>query len=226
MDTLGPQVPLVTTPRALRPLDTQVGALRLRLPEPDRDAAPLFAGFVGADAMWNWMAYGPFPDLGAFSSWMEGTLTSTDPRWFLVEQDGEAVGMAALMNYEPGHRRLELGNIWYIPRAQRSTVNTEVTYLAACEAFEHYRARRFEWKCDSLNVPSRIAALRLGFTFEGIFRNHFIVKGRSRDTAWFSITDTEWPAVRSALQTWLYHTPRDANGRPVSSLAALRGDRP
>jgi RimJ/RimL family protein N-acetyltransferase len=222
--SLGPFVDPVDVPPRLRTLAVSGQDFRLRAPVPAQDAAPLFAACVGADPMWNWMGYGPFSDVAELQAWMEACCASSDPRWFAIERvnDGVPIGMAALMNLVAGHRRIELGNIWYVPAAQRTTANTEVTYLAAKESFEYHKVRRFEWKCDALNLASRAAALRLGFTFEGIFRRHFIIKGRNRDTAWYSITDAEWPRVRAAMEQYLYETPRDENGRPTRSLSAAQ----
>jgi RimJ/RimL family protein N-acetyltransferase len=111
--------------------------------------------------------------------------------------------MATMCNYDPVHRRIELGHIWYVPAAQRTGVNTETIYLLLKHCFEEYQTRRVEWKCDSLNESSRAAALRLGFQFEGIFRQHMIVKGRNRDTAWFGMTDGDWPEVEARLRARL-----------------------
>jgi RimJ/RimL family protein N-acetyltransferase len=127
--------------------------------------------------------------------------------------------MAAFMNIVPEHRRLEIGHIWYAPSAQRTEANTEAAYLMIREAFDGLGNRRLEWKCDALNERSRAAATRLGFTFEGVFRKHMIVRGRSRDSAWYSLLDTEWPAARDALERWL---EADAGRRPP--LVSLGGD--
>ena len=113
--------------------------------------------------------------------------------------------MVSFLNIVSDMRRLELGHIWYSPDYQRSNVNTEAIYLMLCEAFDRLKYRRVEWKCDSLNERSRSAALRLGFKFEGIFRQHMIIKGRNRDTAWFSMLDSEWTAVKKNMEVWLYH---------------------
>jgi RimJ/RimL family protein N-acetyltransferase len=225
LSTLGRLVEPVAVPSALRDLSVTGRDVVLRAPRPQDDADRLYDAFSGDDTMWNWMAYGPFENRAAFADWMAETVQSADPRWFLVadRQDDRPLGMAALMNHAPAHRRLELGHIWYVAEARGRTVNTEVAYLAAREAFEHHRARRFEWKCDALNTASRTAALRLGFRFEGIFRQHLIVKGRNRDTAWFALTDADWPTARARLERWLYTLPRDANGRPQGSLSALQG---
>ena len=112
--------------------------------------------------------------------------------------------MVSFLNLAPDMRRLELGHIWYGPEAQKTKVNTEAVYLMLSEAFDRLRYRRVEWKCDSLNERSRSAADRLGFKFEGIFRCHLIVKGRNRDTAWYSLLDSEWSSVKKNLETWLY----------------------
>lgn len=191
----------------------------LRPPDPD-DAVPLFPATHGAnEAVWTYMAYGPWPDAEAMSVWIGSTVGSEDPRWWTAEVGTRPVGMAALMNRDRDHRRIEIGHIWYSPDAQRTTVNTEVAYLLLRESFDRLASRRVEWKCDALNDPSRKAALRLGFSFEGVFRKHMIVKGRNRDTAWYAMTDDEWPAVKQRLVEWLYETPREA-GRPVRPLSA------
>lgn len=183
--------------------------VRLRTPEPRSDTARLYDathGTAETEAVWTYMGYGPFTDRGAMADWMATTVASADPLWFTVaDRDDQAVGMAAMMNHDPTHRRMELGHIWYAPFAHRTGANTEAAYLMLSEAFERYRCRRVEWKCDGLNAASRHAALRLGFSYEGTFRNHMIVKGRNRDTAWYAMTDDEWSHVRQTLQAWLEH---------------------
>jgi RimJ/RimL family protein N-acetyltransferase len=213
-------VAAIDVPDALRPLAATGRDVQTRAPDPGRDAPALFAATAGDAEMWTWMGYGPFADEAALSAWIERSAASLDPRWFTVVRraDGAAVGMAALMSWSPAHRRVELGHIWYARAARRTTVNTEVLLLAGREAFGVLGARRLEWKCDALNTRSMAAARRLGFTYEGTFRQHLVVKGRNRDTVWFSITDQEWPARRSALERWLYETPRDAAGRPTAPL--------
>lgn len=181
----------------------------LRPLAPDTDAAPLYAASHGdpvTEAVWTYMPYGPFADAGAMRRWLADCAAGADPAFRAVidRPTGRAVGMAAWLNIEPVHRRLELGHIWYGPAVQRSTVNTETILLMLREAFDRLGARRVEWKCDALNARSRAAALRLGFRFEGIFRHHMIVKGRNRDTAWFALVDADWPAARAHLERWLY----------------------
>lgn len=115
--------------------------------------------------------------------------------------------MVSFLNIDAEMRRLELGHIWYTLDAQGTQANTEAVYLMLCEAFDRLHYRRVEWKCDALNARSRAAALRLGFSFEGIFWQHMVVKGRNRDTAWFAMLDGEWPAIKQNLETWLYRNP-------------------
>ena len=129
--------------------------------------------------------------------------------------------MVSFLNIASDMLRLELGHIWYSPDVQRSNVNTEAAYLMLCEAFDRLKYRRVEWKCDSLNERSRSAAIRLGFRFEGIFRQHMIVKGRNRDTAWYSILDSEWAAVKKNMQMWLYQNPNQQ-----LSLTELNSSKP
>jgi RimJ/RimL family protein N-acetyltransferase len=198
------------------------GGVTLRPPDPG-DAGLLFPATHGAHAaVWTYMAYGPWTAERGMSEWIASTVDSEDPRWWTAEVEGGPVGMAALMNRDRANRRVEIGHIWYSPTAQRTTVNTEVAYLLLCESFDRLASRRVEWKCHALNERSRTAPLRLGFTFEAVFRNHMIVKGRNRDTAWYAMTDDEWPPVRPRLEEWLYKTPREA-GRPVRGLSSLGG---
>jgi len=176
---------------------------------PERDAPDLFAGSHGspeAEALWTYMPYGPFADAEEMEAWLAERAASLDPSFLGVRDraSGRPVGMVSFLNLAPAMRRLELGHIWYAPVAQRTRVNTESVYLMLRHAFEDLECRRVEWKCDALNARSRRAALRLGFTFEGIFRQHLIVKGRNRDTAWFAMLDAEWPRRREGLESWLY----------------------
>ncbi len=220
----GPLVPEIPSPPALTPLTVRGRDVATRPVDPARDAPALFAACAGDDEMWTYMGYGPFADAAAMQAWMTEAAASADPSWFTVTRrtDDAPIGLAALMNHAPAHRRVEIGHIWYARAGRRTTANTEVVLLAGDAAFARYGCRRFEWKCDALNARSRVAAERLGFRFEGVFRNHLIVKGRSRDTAWFSITDDEWPEVRAALGWWVHEAPRDAGGRPTSPLKAGR----
>jgi RimJ/RimL family protein N-acetyltransferase len=193
------------------------GDVTLRTPDPG-DSAVLYPDTHGPHAaVWTYMGYGPWPDPAAMGVWIASTVESEDPRWWAAEVDSGPVGMVALMNRDRANRRVEIGHIWYSPKAQRTTVNTEVAYLLLRESFDRLASRRVEWKCDALNERSRTAALRLGLTFEGVFRNHMIVKGRNRDTAWYAMTGDEWPEARARLEKWLYETPREG-GRPIRPL--------
>ena len=134
---------------------------------------------------------------------------------------GEAVGHATFMRIEPVHRVIEVGNILFTPALQRSVKATEAMYLMARHAFEELGYRRYEWKCDALNLASRRAAQRLGLSYEGVFRQAAVVKGRNRDTAWFAAIDKEWPTLRAAFETWLDPANFDAGGRQRVALSAL-----
>jgi RimJ/RimL family protein N-acetyltransferase len=181
--------------------------------DPVAHGAGLYAashdGSEEAGRLWTYLAYGPWPDERAMRAWLDPLPGSDDPLFLTVvdRATGDAVGIATFMSIDPGMRRLELGNIWYAPRAQRTRANTEATYLMLRAAFDGWGYRRVEWKCDALNARSRAAALRLGFTFEGVFRQHMIVKGRNRDTAWFSMLDREWPRIRANLERWFEAEP-------------------
>ena len=143
------------------------------------------------------MAYGPFEDVRAMAEWLEAQARGEDPLFYAVFDRGQGrhVGMASFVNIAPESRRLEIGHIWLAPEVHRTKVATELSYLMLRHGFEDLAMRRIEWKCDFLNAASRRAALRLGFEFEGIFRKHLIVKGRNRDTAWYSMLDDDWPVV-------------------------------
>lgn len=184
-------------------------AVTVRPPRPAEDAAPLHAVSHGDDAaarVWTFMPYGPFPDAGAMRAWLAECVSSTDPLFRVVVDNasGLPVGMASYLNIVAAHRRVELGHIWYAPRMQRTRVNTETIYLMLGHSFDVLGCRRVEWKCNALNARSRAAALRLGFRFEGVFRQHMIVKGRNRDTAWYALVDADWPAVAANMERWLY----------------------
>ncbi|MBI4874283.1 MAG: GNAT family N-acetyltransferase [Acidobacteria bacterium] len=182
------------------------------------------AGGAAHEALWRYMGDGPFAGRAAFDACLEAKAVSVDPRFFaLVDRaTGRAEGHAALMRDEPRHRVIEVGHILYCGALQRTRGATEAMYLLARHVFEELGYRRYEWKCDALNEPSRKAALRLGFTFEGIFRQHMIVKGRNRDTAWFSMLDSEWPARKREFERWLAESNFDAAGRQLTPLAAAR----
>jgi RimJ/RimL family protein N-acetyltransferase len=171
-----------------------------------------------ARALWRYMPIGPFASEVAMAEFYTKWSSMADVIAFTVREaeTGKALGSISLMCVCPEHGRAELGNIWYTPRAQRSKANTEANFLLLRFCFEELHYRRMEWKCNTNNKRSWNAALRLGYVFEGVFRQHLIVKGENRDTAWLSIIDSVWPAVGKAMHTWLYEDDSQ-------SLAALRG---
>ncbi|BBU63498.1 N-acetyltransferase [Methylosinus sp. C49] len=176
------------------------------------------------EALWRYLFIGPFPDRAAFRAAVEKMEAATDAIWFAVlDGDGRAVGFQSYMNIEPANRAVEVGGVLYSPALQRSAAATEAQYLFAAHAFETLGCRRYVWKCDNANEKSKAAALRLGFSPEGLFRQHMIVKGRNRDTAWFSMLDSEWPARRAAFEAFLDPGNFDAFGRQKTPLSALNG---
>ena len=171
--------------------------------------------------LWDYLFDGPYEDRHSFDESIEHKSQSKDP-FFLAIEDADtsrALGHAAYMRIEPAHRVIEVGSILYTPALQHTTAATEAMYLMAQHVFETQQYRRYEWKCNALNQPSRRAALRLGFTFEGIFRQHMIVKGQNRDTAWFSMLDTEWPERKIEFERWLHPSNFDADGHQLTSLS-------
>jgi RimJ/RimL family protein N-acetyltransferase len=194
--------------------------------DPERHAAQLFAA-NSADRdgrNWTYLPYGPFPTLPAYREWLDAAARREDPQFHAVidRQSGMAVGVASLMRIEPAVGVIEVGGINYSPRLQRKPAATEAMYLLMRRVFDELGYRRYEWKCDSLNAPSRAAAQRLGFRYEGMFRQATVYKGRNRDTCWFSILDSEWPPLRQAFEAWLDPVNFDAEGRQRASLASLR----
>ena len=190
-----------------------------------RHEAELWKAVQGHDQIWTYMStYGPFADAANFARWFAGRLKLDDPySYALVERSGQAVGIATLMEIRPAMRVIEVGHIVYSPALQRTPLGTEAQYLLARYVFETLGYRRYEWKCNALNAPSRRAALRFGFVFEGILRQHMIAKGRNRDTAYFSMLDSEWPARKAAFERWLAPENFDAAGEQKVSLAELNG---
>jgi RimJ/RimL family protein N-acetyltransferase len=200
--------------------------VRLEVLDPERHAVSLFTSshVPGAEDLWQHLPYGPFAGEAEFTAWLEQRAASGDPLFYAVVdwESMRALGMASFMRIKPESGVIEIGHIWFAPELQRTRKATEAIYLLAKTAFDDLGYRRLEWKCDSLNMPSRRAADRFGFTFEGIFRQHMIVKGRNRDTAWFSMTDGEWPSRKAAFEGWLAPENFDENGRQRQSLVELR----
>lgn len=177
----------------------------------------------GCAELWRYMFVGPFADCEDFRADIEEKCVAEDPLFFAVldKRSGRCVGLQAYLNVEPAHRAIEVGWVLYTPALQRSIGATEAQYLFARHAFETLGCRRYVWKCDNSNERSKRAAARLGFGFEGLFRQHMIVKGRNRDTAWFAMLDREWPARKTAFETWLDPANFDARGRQKLSLSGL-----
>jgi RimJ/RimL family protein N-acetyltransferase len=224
-----PVGPLVDATPAVRPgpavLVGRYG--RVEALDANRHGASLWNAVQGHDALWTYMGYGPFAGEQEFSRWLAGRPPLDDPfSYAILDLAGNALGIATLMEIRPAMRVVEVGHIVLSPALQRTALATEAQYLLARHAFETLNYRRYEWKCNALNAPSRRAALRFGFTFEGIFRQHMIVKGRSRDTAWFAMLDGEWPARRTAFERWLAPENFDAAGSQRVSLSELNGGSP
>lgn len=180
--------------------------------------------------MWTYLAYGPFAQLEEYERWLTERAASMDPLFqaFVDQASGNAAGVGTFMRIDAPAGTIEVGHIAMSPTLQRSPAATEAMYLMMRHAFE-LGYRRYEWKCDALNARSRRAAERLGFVFEGVFRQATVYKGRSRDTAWYSVIDSEWPVLREAFERWLDRDNFDASGLQRSSLgdirAALRSQR-
>ncbi len=184
-------------------------------------AADLYDAFSADETggIWTYLFSSPPASAEAFAQDLSAAAKSTDPMWFTVLVDGKAVGMASLMRIDPAHGVIEVGGINFSPALQRTVASTEAMYLMMRHAFDS-GYRRYEWKCNDKNEPSKRAALRLGFTYEGTFRQHMVVKGRNRDTAWFSLLDSEWPAVRARFERWL--SPDNfVDGQQVKSLESF-----
>ena len=194
--------------------------------DPASHADNLWRGTSGPerDHLWLYLWEGPFPDRASFEADLRRKGESADPLYFAIldNASGQAVGHAAYMRMAPQFRAIEVGSIIYTPQLQRTVGATEAMYLMARHAFDDLGYRRYEWKCNALNAASRTAALRLGFTYEGTFRQHMIIKGRNRDTAWFSMLDSEWPKCKAAFEQWLAPENFDEHGKQKRSLAEIR----
>jgi RimJ/RimL family protein N-acetyltransferase len=172
--------------------------------------------------MWTYLFSGPFSSEQEFTGWLETREDSLDPLYFAIvdEVAGRATGLASYLRIEPAHGSIEVGHLAFSPLLQRTRAATEAMYLMMKHAFD-LGYRRYEWKCDALNAASRRAAERLGFTFEGIFRQAVVYKGRNRDTAWYSVIDREWPARAAAFEDWLAPANFDADGRQRRPLRGV-----
>ena len=182
----------------------------------------LWAGSSGAtnEHLWQYLFDGPFARREEFLANLEAKVRAKDYLFFAIVDKamGRATGYASYLREEPKHRVIEVGSLLFTPALQRTRQATEAMYLMAKHVFEDLGYRRYEWKCNAMNAPSRRAALRLGFTFEGIFRQHMLVKGENRDTAWFSMLDREWPERKAKFERWLDPDNFDENGRQKTPL--------
>jgi RimJ/RimL family protein N-acetyltransferase len=188
-------------------------------------AADLWAAFAGHDQVWTYISSdGPFTNAAEFSAFVAKRAAADDPYAYAIINAGDhAVGYVTLLRIVPQMRVIEVGHVLYSPALQRTPLGTETQYLLARYIFETLGYRRYEWKCNAHNAPSRRAALRYGFVYEGTFRQHMIAKGRNRDDAWFSMLDGEWPARKHNFERWLASENFDNEGRQKLSLAALNG---
>lgn len=217
-----------------RPRREVLDGVRVRLEplDPERHGADLYAGghdgSPDAERSWEYLPYGPFSSQAEHRSWLQAQAAADDPLFFAIAEkpEGRAAGLATLMSIEPDHGSIEIGHIWLSPGLQRTPAATEALVLLLTYALEELGYRRMEWKCNAANASSRRAAIRLGYTFEGIFYNHKVYKGRNRDTAWYSILDEEWPRLRAAYASWLARANFDGNGAQRQRLSDLTRRKP
>ena len=191
----------------------------------ERHAADLFAAnqLDAEGRNWTYLFQEPFRDLQSYRAWLEQVAEADDPLFHTIIdlKTGKAVGVATFMRIDRANGVIEVGNINYSPLLQRTPAATEAMFLMMARVFDELKYRRYEWKCDSLNAPSRAAALRLGFQYEGLFRQAVIYKGRNRDTTWFSMVDSEWPRLKRAYEQWLAPENFDGEGRQKRGLSEL-----
>lgn len=188
----------------------------------DRHGAALFQAYSGHDAVWTYLPVGPFHSSAQYQRWVRENETSTDPYFFAIQDkmSGKWAGVGSFLRITPNAGTIEVGFLTFSPQLQRTPAATEAMFLMMQWAFEA-GYRRYEWKCDALNVPSRRAAQRLGFSYEGVFRQAAVVKGRNRDTAWFAVIDREWPALKEAFHVWLSPENFRPDGSQVERLSDL-----
>ncbi len=179
-----------------------------------------------ARSVWSYLPDGPFEDRALFERWLRTKVVEPDRLFYALrdQQSRRLGGMATYLDIRPGMGSIEIGYIWFAPFMQRTPQATEALFLLLRYAFDDLRYRRIQWRCNALNERSRAAALRLGFKLEGIFYQHMVVKGHNRDTAWYSILDSEWPRVRHNFERWLARSNFDAHGWQIASLRALNSD--
>jgi len=207
--------------------DTLQGrTVRLEALDPARHGDDLWLALRGPDSdplLWDYLPYGPFPERAGFDAWLNANAASKDPLFYAVIEhtSGQVQGLLAYLNIAPAHGSIEIGHICYGRVMQRSVQATEVIHLLAKNAFD-LGYRRLEWKCNNGNARSKRAAERFGFTYEGLFRQHLVIKDRNRDTAWYSIIDSEWAPIAKGYERWLEPGNFDGNGQQIKGLEALR----
>lgn len=214
------------TPRDRPPRAPMEGRYcRLEPVDPDRHAAALHAANLEdtEHRIWTYLPYGPFAREADYRAWLEKTCLGDDPLFHTIVSipEDRPAGIASYLRIDPNAGSIEVGHINYAPALQKTPAATEAMFLMMRRAFDELGYRRYEWKCDALNAPSCAAAVRLGLTYEGIFRQATVYKARNRDTAWYAATDREWPTLRMAFETWLDPGNFDDAGQQKQSLSAL-----
>ncbi|WP_394560171.1 GNAT family N-acetyltransferase [Aquipseudomonas alcaligenes] len=199
--------------------------IRLEALDARRHGDDLWAALQGPDpALWDYLPYGPFTERATFDAWLAANADSQDPQFYaVIDSHGRALGLLSYLRIAPKDGCIEIGHIAFGAAMQRTPGASEAVFLLARHAFDDLGYRRFEWKCNARNARSMRAAERFGFSYEGLFRQHMIVKGENRDTAWFSIIDGEWPACRAAFERWLAADNFDTEGQQIRRLEELRG---
>lgn len=222
----GEEVPVLPSGNAPERRQLEGKLVLLEPLDPDRHSESLYAASHENDEarrVWTYLPDGPFEDFVSFQQWAKRKEVESD-RLFFAFRDKHTErlgGMATYLDIRPGMGSIEMGYIWFAPFLQRTRQATEALFLMLRYAFDELKYRRMQWRCNALNEKSRAAALRLGFTFEGIFYQHMVVKGHNRDTAWYSILDYEWPRIRTNFELWLAPSNFDTRGRQISSLRRL-----
>jgi RimJ/RimL family protein N-acetyltransferase len=221
---VGPPIGSWTSPPFPERVPMHGRSCRVEPLDPAAHAESLFAANAldTGGAMWTYLGYGPFATLDEYTSSLARRAAERDPQFYAIvdQRTGRAVGVASYLRIDPPNGVIEVGHLAFSPLLQRTVAATEAMYLMMARAFE-LGYRRYEWKCDALNAPSRRAATRLGLNFEGIFRQAVVTKGRSRDTAWYAAIDSDWPRLDAAFRQWLDPRNFDDHGRQRVALSAL-----
>jgi RimJ/RimL family protein N-acetyltransferase len=223
-NALGQPIGLALADTLLRPIPPRMamhGRYCSVVPLSMDHADALYAAFRedAEDRIWTYLPNGPYHDIDSFRAWMTEAIAKDDPLMHAILVDGQAVGHASYLRITPASAVIEIGFINLSPQVQRTPAATEFQFLMMRRAFDELRYRRYEWKCDALNAPSRRAAKRLGFAYEGTFRQATHYKGRNRDTAWYSILDSEWPDLKARFTRWLDPGNFDPEGQQIKSLS-------